>query len=182
VVWDGWSRAGKRRPETGGRRREVLVDTSTRAADGGTSDERQEEPASSGVEKRYGLPAWAIVRNKANWGGAGWRPETGGGRHASTGVPAVPRATSDEIRLARLGDRAKQSQLGGRQAGDWRREAPMDASTLLHKPPPAARDTRYERSLLRAESRRDTRLAAGPSCETKPISAFAGCQWGAGRV
>jgi len=138
----------------------------------------------------------------------GWRLEAGGWRReapmdASTLLrkpPPAARATSNKRSLLRAESRRdtpcrwaivrNKANWGDSrlEAGDWRREAPMDASTLLHKPPPAARDTRYEIRATRYEIRatryeiRDTRLAAGRSCETKPISAFAGCQWGAGRV
>ena len=188
MVWDGWSQAGERRPETGDWRLEAggwrleaggwrleaggsygRIYASTQAAASGTSDEQQEEPASSGVEKRYalplgnrakqsqlggqqaggrrleaggmlrrasrlcreqratryGLPAWAIVRNKANWGGG--RLETGGGRlrwthlHFYTSRPrrheirdtrgACFERSREEIRGLPLGHRAKQSQF-----------------------------------------------------------------------
>ena len=74
---------------------------------------------------RYGLPAWAIVRNKANWGGG--RLETGGGRlrwthlHFYTSRPrrheirdtrgACFERSREEIRGLPLGHRAKQSQF-----------------------------------------------------------------------
>jgi len=51
--------------------------------------------------------------------------------------------------------------MGGvrRESGGWRLEAPMDASTHLRKPPPAARDTRYERREEPASSGVEKRYA-----------------------
>lgn len=53
-----------------------------------------------------------------------------------------------DTRRARLGNRAKQSQLG--ESGGRRREAPADTSTLLRKPPPTNRAKQSQFRGLRA--------------------------------
>ena len=115
----GRAEAGDWRLEAGGWRLEAggsygRIYASTQAAASGTSDEQQEEPASSGVEKRYALP---------------------------------------------LGNRAKQSQLGGQQAGGRRLEAGGSDGRIYTSTQAAPGGTRYE---IRdtSDEIRDTRYAA----------------------
>ena len=122
----GRAEAGDWRLEAGGWRLEAggsygRIYASTQAAASGTSDEQQEEPASSGVEKRYALP---------------------------------------------LGNRAKQSQLGGQQAGGRRLEAGGSDGRIYTSTQAAPGGTRYEIRDTSDEIRdtsdeiRDTRYAA----------------------